>query len=127
MSDKHKHIQIQLQMSYPACDQYVAEDILDFLSEHFQDFFNQNCSDGDDRVTLRTIKVSTYTDESEVDEDNLKLCMGWFSRIADKAKTRKNGDGVPMTPEETLNELAAYAKDARDYINTHCLSKTVEL
>ena len=60
-----KTMKIEVELTYPWCDHYPANDAAEFLKESVQDWLNANLSDGDDRLRLVSVSVKsdnmTYT------------------------------------------------------------------
>lgn len=60
-----KTMKIEVELTYPWCDHYPANDAAEFLKESVQDWLNANLSDGDNRLRLVSVSVKsdnmTYT------------------------------------------------------------------
>ena len=60
-----KTMKIEVELAYPWCDHYPANDAAEFLKESVQDWLNANLSDGDNRLRLVSVSVKsdnmTYT------------------------------------------------------------------
>ena len=68
LARKHKMpktMKIEVELTYPWCDHYPANDAAEFLKESVQDWLNANLSDGDNRLRLVSVSVKsdnmTYT------------------------------------------------------------------
>lgn len=54
-----KKLRIEVELDYPSCDIYPAEEVIEFVHEHIQDWLNANLSDGDNRLKLTNLTVTS--------------------------------------------------------------------
>ena len=54
-----KKVRIEVELEYPSCDIYPTREIMEFLEESLQEYLNANLSDGDDRLKMTHISVTS--------------------------------------------------------------------
>lgn len=58
--------------------------------------------------------------------EDKQLIINWFESIEKLAKEQTNSNGAKMDPSEVLNEIAVYAKDAKEYVKTFIIDDAVK-